>query len=390
MNTIKRTFALLVRDLKKPFVIKRDFKKLYQLWAMQSDLPTCQPVHNKLLIIRLDDIGDYILWRNSLRFYKTSLKWNRYQIVLLGNKAWKSIFDYIDNSAVDKSIWVDKSEYLANETYRFEIWKQLRAEGFETVICPTKIRTPLFDDICTLATGSLNTFGTKSTCAELKMNAFSDKIYKHLYQNNKVYHEFFFNQDFANWCCQTNYHLKRPEIDLSLLRPVANDYILCYIGASRKSRRLPVKTWIQLIELVKKSYDKKIILAGGPAEQTLSQQIVLATQVDNITGKVSLAEMTTYTAFAAAVITGDTMEAHLAVSCKKPTVIFANGNTFARFSAYKEAGIQTVETVYAKPFLKAWKKKNYVLFLNYVAVTNDITTITAEDIMQALQKVYVA
>ena len=379
MNKIKRAFSLIVRFGKKFFLANKEFKKLCHLCNRQNNLPAYKPVANKLLIVRLDEIGDYILWRNSLVLYKTSPKWKHCHTTLLGNKAWKSLFECMDNCAVDDVVWVDKNEYINNESYRFELWTQLRVAGFETVICPTKIRTPIFDDSCTLATGCSNIIATKCKA--------SDNLNKHLYYNDKIYHEFFFNIDFLNWCCETNHHFKRPEIDVSLFQPICKNYILCYIGAAKKSRQLPVKTWVQVIKLLKQSYQKKIILAGGLAEREVSEQIELATQTDNITGTVSLAGMINYTAFADAVITGDTMEAHLAVSCKTPTVIFANGNTFARFSAYKEANIQGVETVYAKPFVKVWKKKNYKLFSNYTAVTSDITTITAEDILQALQKV---
>ena len=388
INTIKRAFSILVRSIKKPFTVKKIINELYYWRNRQSSLPLYQPVLNKLLIIRLDDIGDYIVWRNSLHFYKQSAKWKHHHITLLGNKIWKTIFDYADSAAVDQTIWVEKSKYLTNDTYRFEIWEQLRGQGFETVICPSKTRTLLLDDLCTLATGSPNTIAAESTFAETEINVASDQLYKHIYHHNKVYHEFFFNQDFANWCCHTSYYIKQPCIDTDSLQPIEKDYILCYIGASSKGKRLPVKTWVKLIVLLQQSCKKRIVVAGGPAEKAMSEQIIAATKAHNITGTVSLSDMICYTASAAVVITGDTMEAHLASSCKTPAVIVSNGNNFARFAAYKQAGISNIETVYAKPFLKTWKKKNYALFSNYVAVSDDITTVSAQDIFQAFQKVY--
>ena len=380
-------FSLLVRRFKKSSAAKKTIHKLQDYVSAQNKLSLYQSVPNKLLIIRLDEIGDYILWRNSLHWFKTSLQWKHHHITLLGNLAWKSIFDYADTTAVDATIWVDKKEYFKNEDYRFEIWKQLRNEGFETVICPSKTRTILLDDACVLATGACNTIAAENAFIETQTNQVVNNLYKHIYPDSKIYHDFFFNQDFSNWCCHTSHHLERPQINSPLFRQLNKNYIICYIGASKKSRRIPTATWIELIKLLKQHYQKKIILAGGLAEKIISEQIAAVTEVENITGRVSLAEMIDYTAFADAVITGDTMQAHLAASCNIPMVIIANGNTFARFSEYKTAGISGVETVYAKPFLRAWKKKNYALFSDYIATTDDITTIDAKDILQALQKV---
>lgn len=222
---------------------------------------------------------------------------------------------------------------------------------------------------------------------EAQLNSISDHIYQQLYTSTQCCHEFFFNQNFANWCCGTSHHQQQPTVDPSLFCRKDKDYIICYISASKQSRRLPVATWIKVIQLLNQHYQKKIIIAGGKGEEAMAKSIQEFTQATNITGQVSLTDMINYTAFADAVITGDTMQAHLAPSCGVPTVIVANGNTFERFSEYKSAGIPGVETVYAQPFLRSWKKKNHALFSHYCAVTNDITTVSAEDILQALRQV---
>lgn len=387
MNKARRKLSLLVRFIKKPIIIKKDSDSFKKRLAEQDNLPLYQPVANSLLLVRLDDIGDYILWRNSLHFYKTSPKWKHHHITLLGNEAWKDIFEYADMEAIDNVIWISKSEYLDDENYRVEVNKQLRNQGFETVICPARTRGLLLEDTCVLATGTTNTTGCKNSMLEKQLNTISDNIYQQLYTNMQCCHEFFFNQNFTNWCCGTNYQQQRPIIEPSLFCRKDKDYLLCYISASKQSRRLPAATWIKVIQLLKQQYKKKIIIAGGKGEEIVAKQIETATQETNITGQVSLTDMINYTAFADAVITGDTMQAHLAPSCGVPTVIVANGNTFERFSEYKSAGIPGVETVYAHPFLQSWKKKKHVLFSHYCAVTHDITTIRAEDILQALQQV---
>jgi hypothetical protein len=45
----------------------------------------------RLLIIKTDAIGDFILFRNFIEEVKLSLKYRDYEIELLGNELWKDL-----------------------------------------------------------------------------------------------------------------------------------------------------------------------------------------------------------------------------------------------------------------------------------------------------------
>ena len=49
-----------------------------------------------LLLIRLDSIGDYVLFRNFIRELKTSEKYKNHHITLLGNASWKAVAEKLD------------------------------------------------------------------------------------------------------------------------------------------------------------------------------------------------------------------------------------------------------------------------------------------------------
>ena len=377
-----------MRRIKKPSLKQKELRLFNAYRNILLQLPAAITQPQTLLIIRLDDIGDYILWRNSLHVYATSPKWKDYTITLLGNIAWKTLFDELDKSTVYETIWIRKSEYYSNTGYREKLWQQLRATGFETVVCAANTRPVLLDDVCMLATGATNTIGTQNTLADDDVNRLSDGLYGSLYQSKKSYHEFFFNQDFTNWCCNTNISYARPFIEASFFHQKEHNYILCYIGASKKSRRWPATQWIEFIHLLQQVYTQKIIVSCGPAEDAIAETISKATNTIHLPGKTALTEMIDYAAFADVVITNNTMMAHLAPACNRPTLIIDNGDNFSRMTAYKRAGISGVETVYAHAFLKEWKKRNHELFSHYVAISSDIKTIKAQTVMQALQQLY--
>ena len=64
-----------------------------------------------LLLIRLDAIGDYVLFRNYIEILKKSEKYKDFNITLLGNSAWKSLSEELDGEYIDKFIWLDRYKF---------------------------------------------------------------------------------------------------------------------------------------------------------------------------------------------------------------------------------------------------------------------------------------
>ncbi len=167
----------------------------------------------KVLIIRLDDIGDYLLFRNHFAVYKNSPRWAGHEVVLLGNGAWADLFAALDRDKADRVIWVDKGKYLQEAEYRMELWTRLRQEGFETVICPSRTRPLLLDDLCVLATGAGHRLASVNTFPDAAWNRVSDSLYTELFRGgDPLGHEFYFNGVFAQWCCGAHFEGRRPEI----------------------------------------------------------------------------------------------------------------------------------------------------------------------------------
>jgi len=375
-----RFFSLLIRKLQS-YKASRQVLHNFQQWKeVQQNLPPYFCKSKKLLIIRLDDIGDYLLSRNMLQFYKQG-RWKDYEITLLGNDAWKGFFDELDNAVVDKVLWLNKKRFFESTSYRMEIWTELRKEGFEVVICPSRTRPLLLDDICMLATGALIKIASENTFVNKKRNRLSDNLYTGLYQTKKEQiHEFHFNQQFANWVCHTNRVLQRPEITAANLSIPSQHYILCFIGASVKSKRWPEKQWIQFIKLYKQKYVGSVIIAGGEADIKTANSICAETGAKSIAGSTSLKDMITYVCNANAVVTNDTMSVHLAASCNKSTIIIANGNKYYRFTEYGKAGINNITSIYPEAFTRKLNNKGDNLSEHYTAVTADIGTIKADKV----------
>lgn len=372
-----RQIALFLRwrsQLKQEQQALRLFKKWSVLFEQNR---TSNPIENKLAIVRLDDIGDYLLWRNYLPVYKNSARFKDYKISLIGNIVWKPIFEAYDSATVDATIWLDKHLYLSDSLYREKFLKEIRDENFDTIICPSRTRPLLLDDLIVLATGAPVRIGVHNSRGVAKANKISDAVYNQFFPEENVEHEFIFNRKFAAFASEMNVSLEGPALPVLNSRLFTNQ-IICFIGASAKSKTWPVDYWIELVKLLQQNGFEPL-LSGGKNEIIIAEEIVATTQCKSIAGQTNLVETLHAIASSAAVITGDTMAAHAGMSFNKPTIILANGVNAKRFVAYEEAGFQNVKTIYTKEYLNS-KKDRF-----YKAVTKDMESIKPEQLTDALQ-----
>lgn len=383
-----RKISLSVRKIQGRKEIK-NIITTFNKWKHEiAELKTTATPSKKLLIIRLDDIGDYLLFRNTLSTYRNAPQWQGYEISLLANPVWKSLYEYADKDAADKVIWVNKNDYFDKEEVRKALWQTLRNEGFDTVICPSRARPLLLDDVCMLAANAPNNIASVNDMKYSEWNVISDKLYTTLYpQKNMMVHEFLFNKQFAAQCTGIELSMDRPHIDTpQVTTGITKPYIVCFVGGSKKSHRWPAEGWIELIQLAAKDNKYTFVLAGGKGDKPIADKIVAATGAQSVVGEITLPEVAGWMKGSAAIISNDTMSSHLAVACNRPTLIVANGDNFYKFCDYKSAGITHVDNVYPDLFIHQWKKRNHKPFKHYVAVTKDIATIPATRVYAALNQ----
>jgi ADP-heptose:LPS heptosyltransferase len=369
---------------------RRRVMRTFDDWkTAQRELSPVRRRDRTLLLIRLDEIGDYLLFRNQLEAYKASARWKSYRITLLGNEGWRDLFIALDQRTVDDTIWVNKDRYLQNAPYRMAIWKQLRAGGFETVVASSYMRPLLLDDLCMLAAAPLHSFGSVNINVHECWNRLSDGLYTSLFKPSRsLMHEFDFNAEFSTWLNANRYPGKRPCIAMQPAAVGQGAYTICFVGASIRSKRWPTKRWLEFIALYRRHFSGRIVLAAGSgrAELKMAHEIQQRTGAESVAGKLTLLEMLHWIAQAQAVVTNDTMTAHMSVSLNRPTVIIANGTNYMRFSEYSHAGITQVAAVYSELFNRRRKRLGDRPYAYHETVTGDIVAIRAATVIEALKE----
>lgn len=382
-----RIVSLAIRK----FQDKKNEQKVFntfQSWCANiATLPNPPaPKQRKLIIIKLDDIGDYLVFRNGLATIRTAPRWQGYHITLLGNAAWKTIHNFADNTYTDATIWMNKGKFFEDHDYRMSLWTELKQAGFEVVICPSYTRPLLLDDVCALACQAPLNIAHYNTFKYPSWNEASDSGYQELYKSNSVTLEYNFNTLFTHWCCNLpvpdnikSINIPIPEVNTSLEPP----YIMCFIGASTKSRQWPTPHWIDLIQKLNKQYSLPIVLAGGPSDAALAANIINSAPCSSVVGTISLVEMITFTAKSSLVITNNTMMTHLAIACGCKTAIITNGENYYRFTEYNDVGYTRTRTIYPPKFAQLLAKPHGFEITHHVAVTSDIATVSVESVFKA-------
>ena len=90
---------------------------------------------HKLLVIKLDAIGDFILWLDFARGLRELYPAETHEVTLLANQAWGDFAAGIP--WFDVVIPVDRMRFILNPFYRFRTLLKIRRQGFEMLIDPT-------------------------------------------------------------------------------------------------------------------------------------------------------------------------------------------------------------------------------------------------------------
>jgi ADP-heptose:LPS heptosyltransferase len=357
----------------------RIFQALPYLLGTRSKVKTADVSNKTLAIIKVDEIGDYILFRNFLEQIRFSIKFRDFNITLIGNYAWKEIAEYFDAKYIDKFIWLDKNKFIKSKQYRNEKLKFIKSIEFEYILNPVSSRNFLFDDLIIRNSTAGEKIGylSDSSNSPVLLNKFSNKFYTTLINLPKhINFEFFRNKYFFEIVAGQKILIDKPYFNLkkvSYLRDVTKQYIVLFPGASRKYKRWPVDKFIELIKYILKNYDYNIIISGGKAELKISNQIVDKigdSRLINKVGNTSLVDLVYLIYSSALVISNDTAGAHISSVLGTSTIILCDGSRFGRFSPYPNNLFQNVHSIFPsfirdikinyEQFVKKFKYRSYL------------------------------
>jgi ADP-heptose:LPS heptosyltransferase len=299
------------------------------------------------MIVRLDGIGDFILWLDAAPALVKHYREREMRTILIANSLWAAWASELD--IFDEVVAVDVHKFQRNPLFRYRIGRRIRRLCCSIAIEPTYSRNRLLGDAAIRMSGAGERIGsagdTSNTDARQKQIA--DLWYTRLIPADpSPKMELIRNAEFIRNFCEPGFRAKVPKLNSSkLLR--ADDaflsatswkpYYVLFPGASWDGKQWPVSKFVEVADRLYRQTGWQGVVCGGPSDIELAETLCSrsAAPLLNWAGRTDLAQLAAVLSTARLLLTNDTSAVHIAAACGVPTVCLLGGGHYGRFMPYE-------------------------------------------------------
>lgn len=301
-----------------------------------------------LLVVRMDGIGDMVLFRGALDHHADVFGVDRSDVTVLGCESWASLADTV--FADYRVVAINEHRFARNPFYRFRIALKVRALRAKVCVNDAYFRRALMADSLVLFSGAETTIASLPYVSERTraeyiwyLSQVDRVIDTGPYPTHElVRHARFLSAVAGRDVVPAPARIAAPDIDV----PGGPDgrFALLIPGSNEPGRRWPFDAYAALASHLKAD-GLGIVLAGrgGEVGPPSARKALTDTGALDLTDKTSLVQLMALVARADAVICNDTGPAHLSIALGAPTVVVVGGGHFTSFVPYPDE--QTPATV---------------------------------------------
>lgn len=303
-------------------------------------VPTSRADNQSVMIVRLDVIGDFVLWLDSARAYRQLFP-NK-KIVLYANSSWAELARQLPHW--DEVVSIDMMKLRTNELYRLRTFYKIHRRGFPVAIQPTYSREYMAD-MLTRSSGAEQIIGFDCDLSNilLAQKAISDCWYTTLIQSTPdQLMELKRNADFIRALGLEYFVSDVPRIgqllDLPIQLQVKNPYVIIFPGASWMPKMWPAKNFAELIKVLVDDYGLQCVVCGGSTEYEICQEVIELSgkkNTLNFAGLTKLTDLVEVIRNAQFLFANDTSAIHIAVAVETQSICVLGGGHYGRFLPYK-------------------------------------------------------
>lgn len=302
-------------------------------------IPPSKEGRRSIMLVRLDVIGDFVLWLDSAKAYRSI--YPNQKIVLYANSSWAELAQHFNYW--DEVVSIDMVKLRVDERYRIKIFYKIRRRGFSRAIQSTYSREYM-GDMLTRSSGAKERIGYECDLSNImpEQKLISDSWYTKLIQSSKPpLMELQRNAEFVRGLGDTTFVSGIPQIpflvDLPEKIKFSKTYVVIFPGASWAPKMWPPGKFAELINTLKTNHHIDILFCGAAAEYDLCQKIIAESSVDaqNLAGATTLQELVEIIRNAKLVIANDTSAIHIAAATQTHSVCLLGGGHFGRFLPYE-------------------------------------------------------
>jgi ADP-heptose:LPS heptosyltransferase len=345
----------------------------------------------RLLIVRLDAIGDYVLFRNGLRPIRNHSDYKGYKISLLGNILWKDIAENLDANVIDSFFWINPNLLYNRSQYsyaRSKLLLKLKLCGFSKIIHPVHSRMLDVDEFIA-ALGADHRIASTGDGVNYQPGekAIADKIYNYLIEvpDQSVF-EFIRNSHFISRLTGTDAVSIKLRMEIKAKVKTGNKIIITP-GAGHATRRWPAEKFAIVMKMMAANLPGlKFYICGSKADEVAAAIIekeASGCQVENKCGKLTLFQFAEQIGEATLLISNESSAVHIAAAIETSTICISNGNMFGRFNPYPEEMNKNIITLYSDNIFNDRNKFQANVEKNKVHSNYDISELDTTQVFNA-------
>ncbi len=295
------------------------------------------------LVIRLDAIGDYLMFRPFLAALKENARNQGKQLALCGNTSWRELAELFDSDTVDQFIWLDRKKFASSPGYRWRKLRELTATNYQTAINSTYSRDLFYADRVmntVIAKEKIGSIGDPGIVGGWRRRI-GDKAYTRLLpaQPEPIF-EVYRNQEFVQTFLGYPVPLPKPPLPpppAPCRHPLPERYGLLFMGASAGYKKWPLDCFARVGTHLQNKHGLEVILCGDKNDAETGAALAAEHKFISLIGETSLTDMLSIVDQAVIMISNETMPPHLAgLAGHPPCVVVSCSECFGRFFPYPQ------------------------------------------------------
>jgi len=313
------------------------------------------PDPGRVLLVRNDSIGDYLLFRPWLRRLAAEVRGRGQHLTLAANALWAPLARAWDADCFDELLVVEFGRFQTDTAYRAEVLRGIGAMGYGELIYPLHVREPAVENFFRYLAAPVRVGSQGEHRAEPWFQLLDKEGYTQLLPTTReVLFEYDRNGEFfANWRAAfggavAGEPVARPPLHIPVAAaeaarfaaPDGRPAIVLFPGASARQKRWPTSHFARLAQGLHQRYGPKyrLVVAGSAADDAHARRIQQAAgpavPLDNQCGQTNLLELAALLSQASLLISNDTVAAHLAVQLGTPCLVVLMGENYGKFFPY--------------------------------------------------------
>lgn len=302
-------------------------------------LPKYKSGPDTVLLVKLDLIGDFIIWLDAAKEFK--ILYPERKIVLYANAVWAPVADRLPYW--DKVVSVDVARLRDDALYRLKLLCKTHICGFDIAIQPTYSREYAVELIIRASNarqriGLLGDLNNISPANKVITDSWYTRLVP-LGAHQEV--ELNINAQLIRDLGNESFKSRAPNltklVDLPAKLLVKQPYCVIVPGASWGPKTWPFENFAEIARELYLKRGLHIVLCGISSEWEISDKIAKLSGVNviNFAGQTTLIEMIEVIRNARLLIANDSASIHIATATGTAAVCIVGGGHFGRFLPYQ-------------------------------------------------------